>query len=136
LPPLTDQFFQIVQSATSQTIVAGTSALGVPYLRAVLPSGQTAYEFKIPDIVLKDVDLLYEFFRNLDDGHYQILLRPFEGAPTERLVMDVYVRQGQVIDFADIAEDQAGPQPEAEGQEQPQGGAGDQGRLEIRPERR
>jgi hypothetical protein len=54
---------------------------------------------RLPDEVL---DNLRKLFKRLPDGHYQIFKIEADG--TERLVVDVIVRQGRNIDVADETE--------------------------------
>jgi hypothetical protein len=130
--PVLNQLVLALQEPVFSTTVRATNTLGIPFLRSVLPNGMPdGPDEELPGSVLKNPDSLAEYFRNRPDGHYQILLRPSKDSPTERLVLDIYVRQGQVIDFADILEDQTG-EP-AENEALPPGDSDEQGRLDVRP---
>ena len=66
--------------------------------------------------------------RDAGDGHYQIYLKPTRSSDVERTVLDVYIKQGQPIDFAVFEEDAGDSQGAPQGG-QP-GAGGDQTRLQ------
>jgi hypothetical protein len=136
LPPQVDPLPLFVPLADSTGLGTASSQLGIPYLRFLKPDG-TILEKEIGDddfqnLLRKDLpkDVRAALFEKLDirDGRYQVLLRPTKGASVERTVLDVYIKQGQPIDYADFDEDAGETQgpPEAG---QP-GAGGEQGRLD------
>jgi hypothetical protein len=69
-------------------------------LREVFPDGTESQGYRIKDEALAD---LREFFATLPDGRYAIYLVRTENH-SERLVIQVDVRRGRVIDFSDDSE--------------------------------
>ena len=69
-------------------------------LRVVYPDGTESEGFKIKDEALAD---LRAFFKTLPDGRYRIYLVRTENH-SERLVIEVDVRRGRVIDVSDDSE--------------------------------
>jgi hypothetical protein len=114
---------------------------GVPILQFVHPDGSSHPMNDRAELTfeqfreLLNKDLRGETWARFPDGHYRILLKPTRESTTERVVLDVYVRQGKVIDFADLEEEPNQPpaqqQPAAPAVEQPE--AGDQSRLDLAP---
>jgi hypothetical protein len=135
LPLLNDLVLPFTPLAEGQGGGATQSLLGIPYLKTLQPDGSVSGEAtqlsfdNFRNLLSSDPDTRAAAYANLSlrDGHYQIVLKPEEGSTTERTVLDVYIRQGQPIDFADFEEDagEAGGTPG-----QGAGGAGgDQTRL-------
>jgi hypothetical protein len=69
-------------------------------LRVVYPDGSESENFRIEDEAIFD---LREFFSTLPDGKYRIYLVRTENN-SDRLVIEVDVRQGRVIDVSDDSE--------------------------------
>ena len=69
-------------------------------LEVVAPDGTVISTHRIRDEALND---LRAFFASLPDNHYRIFLVRTDNN-TRRLIMDVYVRRGRVIDPSDDSE--------------------------------
>jgi hypothetical protein len=69
-------------------------------LRIIEPDGTTGKRFRLPSQVLSNLPAL---FRNLPDNHYAIYLVQPE-TDVNRLVIDVFVRNGKLIDPGDDSE--------------------------------
>ncbi len=81
-------------------------------LRVVYPDGTESEGFKIKDEALAD---LRAFFKTLPDGRYRIYLVRTENRLSERLVIQVDVRRGRVIDVTDDSEGTRDRPPTDEG---------------------
>jgi hypothetical protein len=85
-------------------------------LRVIMPNGDLVRDpvtGRVKELLLTEAQLkdLRDFFRIWPDGHYRIDLR--EGK-AERLIIEVYIRDGEMVDPADIEELNAPAQPEQE----------------------
>ena len=69
-------------------------------LRVINPDGSPGEEFRLPSKVLSNLPAL---FRNLPDNHYAIYLVQSE-TNARRLVIEVFVRNGKLIDPGDDSE--------------------------------
>jgi hypothetical protein len=109
---------------------------GVPILQFIHPDGKSDPKQDQAELTLEQFrellnkDLRSETWARFPDGHYRIVLKPTRESTTERVVLDVYVRQGKVVDFADLDDEPSRPpaEPESPAAAQPPGG--DRSRLE------
>jgi len=107
----------VVQSANDNASggdTAGEEDVRSIVLRIIHPSGELVRDpqtGRVKELLLTEAQLkdLRDFFRIWPDGHYRIDLR--EGK-TERLIIEVYVREGEMVDRADIEELNAPAQQE------------------------
>ena len=93
------QLFQVPDVRGGGGEVAATTERYLE-LRIVYPDGTESEGFKIKDEALAD---LRKFFKTLPDGRYRIYLVRTENH-SERLVIEVDVRHGRVIDVSDDSE--------------------------------
>jgi hypothetical protein len=95
-------FTQGLQQTTVRVARSELSATTDRYLelQVIAPDGTVVSRHRIPDEVLND---LRAFFATLPDNHYRIYLVRTENN-SRRLIMDVYVRNGRVIDRSDDSE--------------------------------
>jgi hypothetical protein len=95
-------FTQGLQQADTRAARSELSATTDSYLElhVIAPDGSVVSRHRIPDEVLND---LRAFFATLPDNHYRIYLVRTENN-SWRLIMDVYVRNGRVIDPSDDSE--------------------------------
>ncbi len=82
-------------------------------LRLVSPLGREAQNIELPDNVLEN---LPGFFKNLPDGHYRVYLIQ---SRTERLVIDVFVRQGRPTEPDQAMDDNSAEATLVENQDSP-----------------
>jgi hypothetical protein len=124
-PPVTEVFVDlqttslqggpttVFRSTPRETRVTGTRFLE---LVVVSPDGNEVQRFVLDDKALFD---LRKLFSTLPDNHYRIYMVRTDNN-TRRLVIDVYVRGGRVIDPSDDSEGTRDRPPTAEGTENQQ----------------
>jgi hypothetical protein len=108
-PPVTQVFIdrqssftQGLQQTDARVVTTELTATSERYLEleVVAPDGTVISRHRIRDEALYD---LRAFFATLPDNHYRIYLVRTENN-SRRLIMDVYVRRGRVIDPSDDSE--------------------------------
>ena len=101
------------QQSTSARVVAGDLTVASErylLLEVIAPDGKVVSRHRIHDEALNDVRA---FFATLPDNHYRIYLVQSE-TNSRRLIMDVVVRNGRVIDPSDDTEGTRDRPPTAE----------------------
>ena len=93
----------------------GASADDYLVLRPVMSNGQEGWSYRLPDDALKN---LPEILRRLPDDHYRVY--KVRGDGPDRLIRDVYVRQGVVIDYGDASEGVLDRPPQSKSPDQPE----------------
>jgi PKD repeat protein len=95
-------FTQSLQQSDARVASSELTAASDRYLEleVIAPDGTVVSRHRIRDEALND---LRAFFATLPDNHYRIYLVRTENN-SRRLIMDVYVRNGRVIDPADDSE--------------------------------
>jgi hypothetical protein len=93
---------QTLQSTESRIVSSDRSLISELYLEleVIRPDGTVSETHRIEEEALND---LRAFFRTLPDNHYRIYLVRTDNN-SRRLIMDVYVRRGRIIDPADDSE--------------------------------
>ena len=88
-------------SADLDTVRSDSVAASENYvvLRVVRPSGAESADYRLPDNALTNLPAILS---RMPDNHYRIYEIHSDGP--ERLVRDVFVRQGRVIDYSDASE--------------------------------
>ena len=107
----------ILQNNDARAAAGDMAATSDRYLelRIVYPDGTEGQGYRIKDEALNN---LRGFFKTLPDGHYKIYLVRTENN-TRRLVIEVNVRRGHVIDVSDESEGTRDRPPTSEDQGQP-----------------
>jgi hypothetical protein len=118
LQVLFDQQTQPISTLQTQSTRIGTSELAAStdrYLELVLisPEGEVVLSYRLKDDALSD---LRGLFATLPDGHYKIYLVRTDNN-SKRLVMDVFVRRGRIVDPTDDSEGTRDRPPSEEGQQ-------------------
>ncbi|MDD4268451.1 MAG: PKD domain-containing protein [Thermoguttaceae bacterium] len=90
-----------LSSADLETVRSDSVAASENYvvLRVVLPSGAESADYRLPDDALANLPAILS---RVPDNHYRIYEIHSDGP--DRLVRDVFVRQGRVIDSSDASE--------------------------------
>jgi hypothetical protein len=133
-PVLLDRQTAALSSLQSSEVRTARSEMPITadrYLELVVvsPDGEAVARYRLSDEALGD---LRGLFRTLPDNRYQIFLVRSDNN-SRRLVMDVFVRRGRVIDPTDSSEGTRDRPPTTEGTQQNESGPMGGAQQEARP---
>jgi hypothetical protein len=115
---LFDQQTQPISTIQTQDTNIATSELATSTdryleLQLISPEGKVVLSYRLKDEALSD---LRSLFATLPDGHYKIYLVRTDN-DLRRLVMDVFVRRGRIVDPTDESEGSRDRPPSEDGQQ-------------------